>query len=177
MHPKEFYSNYLADNELCNLNFNLILEVLKENPNHVLEFGMGTGKNLRLILDRQYLVARSNISVSGIDISLQGVLHSQIKNGIEHVSIGNENHLRHYCNYDVVITCSVLDHIEEIDGIIEEFKRIANKAVILAECTEADVQRYYYAHDFEKYGFVKLEGTKYFSESDGHTYHIYKWTK
>jgi 2-polyprenyl-3-methyl-5-hydroxy-6-metoxy-1,4-benzoquinol methylase len=174
--PKEFYRSYIADDSIVELNRKLAHEVMKEAPNHVFEFGCGTGKNLKFIqsLSMQYAKLAD---VSGIDISLVNVLNATVKNGLPHVSLGDENYLRHYCNYDVVITCSVLDHIENINGIVQELQRIANKCVILAECTESDPANYYYSHDFESFGFKVVEGTEYFSTSDSHSYRIYKWIK
>lgn len=174
---KEFYKNYLADDNLVELNQKLVHEVLKENPNHVFEFGSGSGKNLKLIQRLQVQYSRYNIAVSGLDISLINCLHAVVKNGQQHISIGDETYLRHYCNYDIVITCSVIDHIQDIDGIIQELQRIANKCVILAECIEADEKNYYYAHDFTKYGFEKIKGSDYFSPADQHQYALYKWYK
>jgi ubiquinone/menaquinone biosynthesis C-methylase UbiE len=174
--PKEFYRTYQADDSIVELNRKLAHEVMKESPNHVLEFGTGTGKNLKLIQSLQMQYAKV-VAVSGIDISLINVLHATVKNGLPHVSLGDENYLRHYCNFDVVITCSVLDHVENIEGIIQELQRIANKCVIIAECTESDPANYYYSHDFEKYGFEKLPDSEYYSTADNHVYNIYKWKK
>jgi len=175
--PKEYYSLYLADDNLSELNHKLAHEVLKEAPNHIFEMGCGTGKNLKLILKLQSNYAKSGVCVSGLDISLVNCLHAIVKNGIQHIAIGDETYLRHYCNQDVVITCSCLDHIEKIDAIIQELQRIANKCVILAECTDHDPSNYYYKHDFESFGFKVVEGTEYFSISDTHNYRIYKWYK
>src|SRR5690348_14283251 len=129
---KAFYQTYLADDGLSELNQKLAHEVLKEAPNHVFEFGLGSGKNLKLIQKLSMQYARV-VAVSGLDVSLLNVLHATVKNGLPHVSLGDEQYLRHYCNYDCVITISVLDHIEDVDGIIHELQRIANKCVILAE--------------------------------------------
>lgn len=174
---KEYYRSYQAGDDLSELNKMLVDEILKEQPNHVFEFGCGVGKNLRLIRKMQGAYARSNVHVSGLDISLVNVIHSIVKNGTEHIALGDENYLRHYCNYDVVITCSVLDHIPEIDGIIQELKRIANKSVIIAECIDDDPTNYYYPHDYFSYGFELIKESKFYSEADGHQYYIFKWTK
>lgn len=175
--PKEYYSTYLADNELSDLNINLAHEVLKQNPNHVFEMGCGTGKNLKLIEKLQSQYARSGVSLLGIDVSFLNIIHAHVKNGLSGIMIGDENYLRNMANIDVVFTVSVLDHIPDISGIIQEFQRIANKAVFLAECIEADEQKYYYSHKFENYGFKKIEGSDYFSDADRHNYAIWKWEK
>ena len=169
---KQYYETYLADDNLSDLNKDLVEEVLKEKPMHVFEYGAGTGKNLRYIqkLDK-------TISVTGIDVSKINYIYAVVRNEIPHFAIGDESALRHYCNFDVVITCSVLDHIEEIRGIIAELKRIANKAVIIAECIEQDHDNYYYKHDYTRWGFVKIMGLDRVSEGDGKMYSVYKWKK
>lgn len=170
--PKDYYRSYKADDGTSLLNHMTVDEILKFNPNHVFEYGCGSGKNLRLIQQRN-----GKITVSGLDISLINVLQATVKNNLPHVSLGDENYLRHYCNFDVCVTVSVLDHIEYIDGIVQELQRIANKAVVIAECLDEDPENYYYFHDYSKYGFDLVEGSDYLSEGDGRMYFIYVWTK
>jgi trans-aconitate methyltransferase len=147
-------------------------EILKFNPVHVLEFGTGSGKNLRLIQQK-----RPKVSVSGLDISLLNVLQATVKNNLPHVVLGDETHLRHYCNFDVVFTTSVLDHIENVSGIIHELQRIANKAVVIAECLDHEPEIYYYKHDYESFGFELVAGSEHLSDGDGRMYYIYQWIK
>ena len=175
---KQYYSTYLADDNIVSLNKQLADEVLSLNPNHVFELGIGTGKNLRLILKEQYRYALSSISVFGIDVSMINVINAVVKNNLKGVALADESYLRHFCNFDVVITCSCLDHIEDITGIIQELKRICNKAVIIAECVNYhSPENYYYLHDYESFGFEPIEGTEYLSEGDGQEYKIFKWMK
>jgi SAM-dependent methyltransferase len=175
--PKEFYRTYQADDGLATLNKKLVDEILRHNPNHVFEFGTGTGKNLKLLQRVEASYAKSGTAVVGLDISLINTITATVKNELPCIIHGDENYLRHLCNFDVVFTCSVLDHIEDVIGIIQELKRIANVAVIIAECTEPDKKNYYYKHDFESFGFERINDSEYYSEADGHTYHIYKWMK
>ncbi len=170
--PKEYYRLYLADDNLSDLNKNLIEQILAEKPVHIFEFGMGTGKNLKYLQKID-----DSVHVSGIDVSYINVIHAMVKNGINHCAIGDEQDLRHMANYDVVITCSVLDHIAEIRAIIREFKRIANKAVIIAECIEEDRPNYYYRHDYVALGFEKVKGSDFVSDGDNRQYVIYRWKK
>lgn len=172
MNPKLLYRGYLADDSTVKLNKLLCDEILKCEPNHVFEFGCGTGKNLRL-LQKQ----KSDLPCTGLDISLVNVIHTNVKNKIACVIIGDENYLRHLCNYDIVFTCSVLDHIEVIDGIVDELKRISNKAVFIAECIDHLPEMYYFKHDYESLGFELIPDSYYFSNSDGHNYYIWKWNK
>lgn len=173
--PKQYYANYQADNNLCPLNHAVVDEVLKFNPDYVFEFGSGTGKNLKLIQQKQTEIARSNISVAGLDLSFINTIISRAKNDLPLTMCGDEYHLRHLTNFDVVFTVSVLDHIEDINGIITEFKRISNKGIVLAE-TNSKEDNYYYRHNYELYTFKEI-GFKWHSPDDDCTYKIWTWNK
>lgn len=171
MNPKEFYRTYLADNTTGPLNDHLATLILSEDPNHVFEFGCGTGKNLRM-------VNAPRIGLSGMDVSLINITYATVYSPGIMFAIGDESYLRNLCNFDVVFTCSVLDHIERVDGIISEFKRICNKVVYLAETVESPGP-HYFPHDYESFGFKKV-GFTWVSEKphgDGATYYIWQWRK
>lgn len=173
---KEFYRTYQADYKIAQLNIQLAKLIAEETPQHVLEFGCGSGKNLQLI--SQILLYAGDVpflaETCGIDISLVNIIKGFAHN-LPFLIYGDETNLRHLCNFDVTFTCSVLDHIPDIDGIIAEFKRIANKSIFLAETNDVPAE-YYYPHDYESYGFTKLNYT-WKSDSDNATYYIWKWTK
>lgn len=191
MTSKDFYRNYLADDSLSDLSSRLISEIVKDDPVHALDFGCGTGKHSSLLNEL-------GVYTICLDISFQNVLSAKIKHDLPCVVCADELFLRNIANCDVVFTCSVLDHIQDIDGIIGEFKRIANKSIYLAE-TNSFSSSHYYQHDYEQYGFKKvidqievtsksskkrefLDGEEFFWQSDqstgdGGIYHIWKWTK
>lgn len=166
---KEHYSTYLADNELGKLNKELVNEIVSLNPISVLEFGCGTGKNLKEI---QRLNKRDKTYVYGIDVSLIGLQHANIKNEIDYLALGDQDWLSKLYGFDVVFTCSVLDHIENVSPIIKEMQRMA-KHVFLAETNDVPGE-YYYPHKYKSYGFTKLN-FEWVSTGDGATYHIWKW--
>lgn len=167
MHPKEFYKTYRADDKLSTLSSRLLYEISLFHPVHALEFGMGTGKHLNVLnID--------GVATIGIDISPYNVAKAIHKYDLPCAICGDETYLRNLCNLDVVFTCSVLDHIEDITGIIDEFKRIANRAVIIAETVDTPSD-YYYSHDFESYGFKALSFQ--WKGQDGAVYRIWKWEK
>lgn len=170
--PKEYYKRYIADDNLSELNKNLVEEVLKFKPLSVFEFGCGTGKNLKFIqmLNRE-------IFVSGLDVSYMNTIHSMVKNGLDHVSLGDEQDLRHMTNFEVCFTVSVLDHIEDIRAIVYELKRMASKAVVIAECTEHQPENFYWAHRYQDFGFKKIKGSEMVSDGDGKEYAIYVFSK
>lgn len=172
MDAKTFYKRYQADNGIVIFNKRLAEEILKFKPNHVFEFGCGTGKNLTLLQKH-----RTEMPVSGMDISMINVINSYVKNDIKSVMIGDESYLRHLCNYDIVFTCSVLDHIENIDGIIAEFKRICNTAIVIAECIDHDPSNLYWMHDYESMGFQLITNSEYYSGDDGRIYKMWQWIK
>jgi len=166
INAKEFYRSYIADDTVAELNGRLAHLIKALNPNHVFEFGMGSGKNLKLL---------PGIDAGGMDISFVNVAKAHLKNDLPFVMVGDENYLRHLCNYDVVFTVSVLDHIENVDVIIGEFKRIANVAIYLAETNDIPGQ-YYFPHDYESYGFEKMS-YKWTSSRDGALYQIWEWKR
>lgn len=167
MNPKEYYRKYEAADRISDLGLEIMKYIKKEKPVHVFEFGFGSGIHL-------YHLLFSNIEPNGIDISPLNVARAIYGWGLKHVSVGDETYLRHHSNYDIVFTISVLDHIEDIDGIIDEFKRMANKSIFIAETNSFD-SNYYYKHDYESYGFEKLN-YKWIGEDEA-TYHIWKWEK
>ena len=160
----EFYKDYQADDTISQLSERLMAEIMKYQPAHVLDFGSGSGKHLHW-LDQRGIVCH------GIDISPVNVATSIFKHQVPSVAIGNHTHLRHCCNYDVVMTCSVLDHIEHIEGIIQEFKRIANKAIVIAETNDVPAA-YYYPHNYEAHGFRRIDWY-WRSSGDGAVYNIW----
>lgn len=164
MHPKRFYQDYLADNGLSPLSKELIRLIERDRPGSVLEFGTGTGKHLS---------ALSHCKKFGIDVSLINVIHSNVKNGQNYVALGDEDWLTRLYNIDTVFTCSVLDHIEKIDYITQEFKRIACKSIYLAETNDTPAPLYF-PHDYRMYGFRET-GFEWRSNGDGALYQIWEF--
>lgn len=163
MTPEKFYSTYQADDNLSPLSHKLISLVDNCSPMHVLDFGCGTGKHLNAL--------PKHVVTCGLDISLINLIHANVRNNCNFLALGDQQHLGHLRHFDVVMTCSVLDHIEHIDKIITEFKRIAQKAIFLAETNDVPGE-YYYPHDYESYGFVK-HNFQYTGE-DGANYFIWE---
>lgn len=167
MTPKEYYRNYLADDYASTLTTKIILLIKAEQPSHVLEFGCGTGKNINFL-------DADGIPTIGIDISFMNCITAKVKYNLPCLICADETYLRNIVNCDCVFTVSVLDHIDDIDGIIGEFKRIANKAILLAETNDVPGE-FYYPHDYESYDFEKLD-FEWMGE-DGAKYEIWKWQK
>lgn len=169
MNPKEFYKTYLADDTLSELSKRLFVEIMSScKPQHILEFGCGTGKNLAAFHS-------AGINTIGLDISYINVSTAKLKHNIPCVICADETYLRNFANVDVVFTMSVLDHIEHVDDIISEFKRIANELVFLAETNDI-VSQFYYKHDYESMGFKKIPNFEYTGQ-DGAKYYIWYWDK
>lgn len=167
MNPKNFYRGYLADDNIGDIGFRLIEEIIGLEPTTVFEFGCGTGKHLKHLRNL-------GIAGGGIDISMVNVGKAVFGHGLENVAYGDESYLRHQANYDCVFSVSVLDHIEDASGIIGELKRMANKAVLLAETNDQPAP-FYYPHDYSGYGFKKLNYE--YTGEDGAVYHIWRWDK
>lgn len=166
MEAKQYYKTFKAKDQVNELNLKLIDLVKSFDPGSVLEFGCGTGKNLALF-DKDVLKL-------GIDISEHNVKVALNKNKVL-AFCGDEKLLDHFANVDVVFTCSVLDHIEEVEDVIEQLTRIARKAVVIAE-TNDRVGKYYFPHPYQFYGFKQVE-TYSFTGRFGATYHLYFLTK
>lgn len=164
--PKAFYKNYIADDNLSDLSYELYRLITELNPKHVFELGCGSGKNLKAFHSQ-------GIVTCGLDISPMNIIRSHARNDLPFVIIGDDSNLGHLANFDVAFTCSVLDHIENIDKIIEELKRIA-KTVFLAEATLHNPELFYWNHDYESYGFVKANYE--WIGQDQSTYHIWKYS-
>lgn len=162
--PKEFYRTYLADDSLSIISKQVIGLIKEERPVHALEFGGGTGKNI---------CAMDGVQGMSLDISFLNLAKAHLHNNLNYQILGDESVLRHLCNFDVVFTVSVLDHIEEVKGIIGEFKRIANKSIFLAEAIVHEPEKYYYLHDYESFGFVRMPFT--WTGEDGYEYGIWRY--
>jgi hypothetical protein len=167
MNHNEFYKTYLADDNVSALSVELLRQVILMAPVHVLDYGSGTGKHANILND-------AGICTIAYDISFLNVIKGKSKYELPCSILADESYLRHLCNVDCVMTTSVLDHIKDVSGIINEFKRIANKAVFLAE-TNDEVGQYYFAHDYESYGFKKLDFE--YTGEDGAKYFIWVWKK
>lgn len=166
--PKEYYKSYLADDKIGFIGEYLLVKMMLENPNHILEFGCGTGKHLKKLQDR-------GINTIGVDVSLINIIKAQVKHDLPFVVCTDENYLRNFCNIDIVFTVSVLDHIKNVSDIIGEFKRITNYSVYLAETNDI-VGEHYFKHNYESYGFTKIPDFDWKGE-DGAIYYIWKWEK
>jgi ubiquinone/menaquinone biosynthesis C-methylase UbiE len=170
MEPKSFYQTYLANDNIYEIDEILTDLVLEASPDEVLDFGTGTGKNLRLINHK-----RKGITLCGIDISLLNIIYAHSRNDIPFVIKGDEYFLCRLTSFSVVMTCSVLCHIKDIDSIIKEFKRIATKSIIIAETNDI-AGEFYYPHDYESYGFVDLK-KDWYSAGNETTYKFYKYDR
>ncbi len=160
--------NYEADDNISPANELLALEITRYHPRSVFEFGAGTGKNINLLWKYN-----PDMSGYGCDLSKINVQKAE-KNGV-FIEEGDEYLLQYYGNIDVVFTYSVLCHMTDISYVVEQMKKLCNKAVIIMETKDA-MGEYYYPHDYESHGFVKTD-IQYKSTDDGATYHIYKWDK
>lgn len=165
---KSYYKSYVSNEVISPCNEQQVSDILAYNPRSVFEFGCGVGRILGMLKDK---VSEHY----GIDISEPGVEIAR-KKGL-HVDVGDEAMLQRIQNYDVVLTSSVLDHIADIENIVSELKRIANKAIVIAE-TNTAVDKFYYPHDYASFGFAR-SGYKYVSQRAKipALYEIWHWKK
>lgn len=147
----------------------LVAEVLGYKPDSVFEFGSGTGKHLTLLRD-----LAPNADLCGLDISFVNITHAHDKNSLQFLIKGDERLLCRLRNFDVVITCSVLCHIPDIEQIVSELRRICNKGLLIAETTDVKGE-FYYPHDYEAYGFTDT-GISWLSPANKANYKIYRYS-
>src|SRR5678816_3858417 len=102
--PKAFYKNYIADDNLSDLSYELYRLITELKPLHVFELGCGSGKNLKAF-------HAQGIVTCGLDISPMNIIRANTRNDLPFVIIGDDSHLGHLANFDAAFTCSVLDHI------------------------------------------------------------------
>lgn len=153
---KEFYrtwSGCLVD-QIWPLNEKLAEVIKGYNPKSVLEFGCSVAKHAKLLPGIDYF---------GIDVNPQAVRIARfaghtVLEGDEY-SLGEANHWAN--RFDVAFTCSVLNHMPEIDYAVKHLKRIATKAVVIAETRDVpddEIDKWrYFPHDYEALGFKKLD--------------------
>ena len=174
---KDYYKNtHEAGNEIVFLHEKLVEIIESIKPHYsVFEFGCGTGKNL----DRIRAFCSNVFEVRGLDISPKNLAkgHDLYNGGFGKEIIfqeGDESRLKKYKDgyFTITFTCSVLDHIEDIDEIIKQFKRITTTSIILVE-TNTIVNQYYFAHNYESYGFKKINFA-YKSKEDKAIYEIWR---
>lgn len=175
---KDYYREYQASNEILRPHYFLADTIMHFKPKSVFEFGCGTGKNLKLLKTRDPF-----LNVEGIDVSWRNIDYAHRQNNVNFCRLGDEESLKHIesKSIDVIFTCSVLDHIEDINNILEEFGRIAKKAIVLFETNDKS-KRYpdfYYPHDYVRLGTMTKMNYEYVSneapDADGCTYGI--WIK
>lgn len=146
---KKFYSVYnLQDEKIHDINKRVITEIIwRFNPKSVFEFGCNNGKNLSLL--------PKSVTHLGIDVNWL-VIEKHKKTGLDLLH-GDESFLRNMGDdsFDVSFTCSVLNHIEYIDDIVRDLKRISRKGVV---CMESDSTRNWrwFPHDYKKLGFTHM---------------------
>jgi len=124
--------------------------VIGLEPASVFEFGCASGINLKRIIEAL------DIPVAGMDINkkcVKAAVVSGIKTGDE-VSLSkirNRSGLAMLISkpkkkYDLAITCSVLCHMEDPRGALEDLQRIANQ-VLICETSETPKANFF-AHNY-----------------------------
>lgn len=165
---KAKYEKYVNSGQLHPLNHELAKVILSYKPDSAFEFGCNRGRNLLLLAPHVPLIY-------GIDMSEPAIEKAREHTRLRYCNVGNDKDLQCFKQFDVVFTCSVLNHIPHVTDIVAEFKRIAKKAVILAE-TQDIVDWNYFSHDYESMGFKKLD-YEWQSNDKGQRYNIWVFEK
>lgn len=92
------------------------------------EFGCNTGRHLLKF-------RKMGIKSFGIDINSTSIFYARFLNKLENVEVADELSFKNIPDnsFDMVFTNSVLCHIEYIDDILKNLKRISKKHLIMVE--------------------------------------------
>jgi len=142
--PKRRYRSFIRDE--IEHDFNSFIALYARHYERIFEFGCNTGFNLNLIKK-----INPNASLFGVDLSKPAIDQGKEKYKLN-LEIGDENYLSHitHNSFDLVFTCSVLNHIPDIDKIILQLQRIGRTCLFI-ECPIV-LGVNYYGHDYYSYG-------------------------
>lgn len=141
-------------------------------PKNLFEFGCNVGRHLNEF-------RKQGIDVSGIDVSARAIELGKELYGLENIRVGDESSLKDEKTiYDVVYVNSVLCHIDNIDDIIVDLKKISKTIIIFeapykAASQKTNMSEFWYPRDYSIYGFKKL--WSFYAESCDATYYLYKF--
>lgn len=138
------------------------IAALTPTPLRILEFGCSSGRNLAVL--RQYLPDAHLVGVDMNPTTIQAGLNTH---PTIHFFEGDERLLRDMRDggFDVVFTCSVLDHIPhpEWQAVYDELVRIAGRHLVLLEpiklryideLADGELVRTYHEADFANLGIL-----------------------
>lgn len=169
-HIKSYYSDpkrIIPDGDGYLLHRILADYIVSLSPEDVFEFGCNRGLNLLNIKKKN-----PDIHVHGCDINETAVKIAQ-KAGLDVVA-DDESFLNEMPEWlDLYFTCSVLNHIPDVDEIITNLKYLSKKYVVLMEAIEIPDHPRWFLHDYEKHGFTLHTTVK--SEQGGCTYGLFSW--
>ncbi len=113
-----------------------------EGVKTVFEFGCNVGRHL-------IQLRKCGYKVFGIDINATSIFEARFLNELWATELGNEASLEKIPDgaFDLVMTNSVLCHIKDIDGIIEQLKRISNNHLVMVEAVERQ-GTFWWPHDY-----------------------------
>ncbi len=109
----------------------------------VFEFGCNAGRHL-------YQLKRMGLKVNGIDVNERGIEAARLHHHLT-LQVGDEKDLFRIPSesYDLVLTVSVLTHMEEVKSPLQELQRIARHHLILVETgSRTDKKNYWWRHDY-----------------------------
>jgi len=169
---KKYYIENNIDPKAFPMNHKIASLIASEKPGFVMEFGCNNAVNLKIIKSM-----RPKCIVAGVDINTQSIAKAVV-NVQGNFAVGDEDALKYVekKSYDVVFTCSVLDHMPYVLDVIRQFKRIAKQSIFVCETQEV-LSKYYFAHNYKSMGFKKIHSMKSVGDSLGNNalYEIWKY--
>lgn len=133
--------------------YQLARHILTHKPETVLEFGCSSGRNLK-ILKELALDSGMNPMLWGMDMNPTTIASARRAFTTINWLKGDERDLFNMADqsFDVVFTCSVLDHIPEPTwkAVYDQLVRLAKKAVVIYEPVYTDPTKQIYEGDLSK---------------------------
>lgn len=158
MKASEFYKErHHPQYRLSEANIRMYNIILDLDVDTVFEFGCGIGRHLHRLGELGY-------DCTGVDISKECVNEAK-DNGLN-VYVGDENTLVDQNDFDLVITNSVLCHME--NPPVEQLKSMASKYLLMCECV-SKTNDYWWIHEYPGKELLTVDAHL----DNGATYKIY----
>tara|TARA_B100000131_G_C17989845_1_gene562088 strand:+ start:18 stop:605 length:588 start_codon:yes stop_codon:yes gene_type:complete len=139
----------------------------------VFELGCNVGRHL-------YQLDRLGLDVFGVDPVERFILEGRSKYGLgDKIVCDDHRCLRDMVSnsFDTCMTVSVLNHIHDVKGIVEQLKRVCSNNIIICESFNKNKGKApWYIHNYEELGFEKLRNHNSNVTSDAE-YAVYVWNK
>lgn len=137
---------YHADMNLCHA-LKLLPILKKYEGKKILDVGCSHGLAVKKLIEMSY-------DAHGIDVSKTAIKYCKDRN-IDSCVLGSATDIPFGDNFfDIIISSETLEHIfpEDIDLVVNEFKRVCKKYLVLSICCNEEINKLYAKKIYHKYG-------------------------